>query len=374
MIDICDFAVGLSRQLYGRTMPSRAPRPPADGVLAAARCGRRDLGVQLPGRRLGVEHRGRAGLRRHRGLEAVRADPADGARRADPLDRVPRGEGYAPPAVHRLVLAPPRWAKPRRLTAGRRSSAPPDRPGWAREVGPRVAARFGRTLLELGGNNAAVVAPTADLDLALAGIVFAAAGTAGQRCTTLRRLIVHGRSPTSSSRGSATPTASCPSATRWTRARWSGRSIDEAAFAPCRIALEQAQAEGGSLVAGGEPPDGRRPPDASTSRRPSCACRADRRGAARRRSRPILYVLTYDDPRRGHRPAQRCPAGSLVGDLHPRPARSRTLPVGGGSDCGSPMSTSAPRAPRSAAPSAARRRPAAGGSRARIPGRPTCAG
>jgi aldehyde dehydrogenase (NAD+) len=60
-----------------------------------------------------------------------------------------------------------------------------------RSVGPRVAARFGRVLLELGGNNAAIVAPSADLDLAERAILFAAAGTAGQRCTSLRRLIVH---------------------------------------------------------------------------------------------------------------------------------------------------------------------------------------
>jgi aldehyde dehydrogenase (NAD+) len=60
-----------------------------------------------------------------------------------------------------------------------------------RAVGPRVARRFGRVLLELGGNNAAIVAPSADLDLAARAILFSAAGTAGQRCTTLRRLIVH---------------------------------------------------------------------------------------------------------------------------------------------------------------------------------------
>src|SRR5213075_3015107 len=60
-----------------------------------------------------------------------------------------------------------------------------------RAVGPRVAQRFGRSLLELGGNNAMIVAPTADLDLAARAVVFAAAGTAGQRCTTLRRLIAH---------------------------------------------------------------------------------------------------------------------------------------------------------------------------------------
>ncbi len=60
-----------------------------------------------------------------------------------------------------------------------------------RAVGPRLAARFARALLELGGNNAAIIAPTADLHLALRGIAFSAIGTAGQRCTTLRRLLVH---------------------------------------------------------------------------------------------------------------------------------------------------------------------------------------
>ena len=60
-----------------------------------------------------------------------------------------------------------------------------------RAVAPVVASRFGRLILELGGNNAAIVAPSADLDLATRGIAFSAVGTAGQRCTSLRRLIVH---------------------------------------------------------------------------------------------------------------------------------------------------------------------------------------
>jgi aldehyde dehydrogenase (NAD+) len=61
-----------------------------------------------------------------------------------------------------------------------------------RAIGPRIASRFGRAILELGGNNAAIVCPSADLDLTLRGVAFAAMGTAGQRCTTLRRLFVHG--------------------------------------------------------------------------------------------------------------------------------------------------------------------------------------
>jgi aldehyde dehydrogenase (NAD+) len=60
-----------------------------------------------------------------------------------------------------------------------------------RAVAPRLASRFARALLELGGNNAAIIAPSADLDLALRGVAFAAMGTAGQRCTSLRRLFVH---------------------------------------------------------------------------------------------------------------------------------------------------------------------------------------
>ena len=60
-----------------------------------------------------------------------------------------------------------------------------------RAVGPVVAARFGRSILELGGNNAGIVCPSADLDMALRAIAFGAMGTAGQRCTTMRRLFVH---------------------------------------------------------------------------------------------------------------------------------------------------------------------------------------
>jgi aldehyde dehydrogenase (NAD+) len=78
-----------------------------------------------------------------------------------------------------------------RRPAGARWCRRPARPRWAARSAPRLAARFGRALLELGGNNGAIVAPTADLELAVRAIAFAAMGTAGQRCTTLRRLFVH---------------------------------------------------------------------------------------------------------------------------------------------------------------------------------------
>ena len=171
----------------------RAARAPAHGDLAPARRRRRHLRVQLPGRRLVVEHRGRPGLRRHRGVEAVaRLHLADRSPATALLAAGRRGVSARPRDLNACCSGDAR----RRRSARRRAresrwSAPPARSGWARRSAPRVAARFGRSLLELGGNNAAVVTPSADLELAVRGIVFAAAGTAGQRCTTLRRLIVH---------------------------------------------------------------------------------------------------------------------------------------------------------------------------------------
>ena len=95
------------------------------------------------------------------------------------------------PTSARSSSAAPTSARRWPPTRACRSSRRPARRAWAGRSAPVVAARFGRLLLELGGNNAMIVAPTADLELAVRGIVFAAVGTAGQRCTTLRRLIVH---------------------------------------------------------------------------------------------------------------------------------------------------------------------------------------
>jgi aldehyde dehydrogenase (NAD+) len=155
-------------------------------------------------------------------------------------------------------------------------------------IGPRVAARFGRSILELGGNNAAVVTPSADLDLAVRGIVFAAAGTAGQRCTTMRRLIVHesiADQLASVYRGLAVGNPFEESALV-------GPLIDEQSFSAMQSALTQAAADGGTVVVGGErvetssgngyhvrPAVIRMPAQSEVVRRETFA--------------PILYVLTY---------------------------------------------------------------------------------
>ncbi len=130
MIDVCDFAVGLSRQLHGLTIASRAPRSSADGDLAPARAVRGDHRLQLPGRGVGVERRPRPGVRRHRGVEAERAHlalrprrqraaAAGGGRGRRPRGRVAgrnrrsigRGASRRPPgrAARRARPARPRW-------------------------------------------------------------------------------------------------------------------------------------------------------------------------------------------------------------------------------------------------------------------------
>ena len=115
-----------------------------------------------------------------------------------------------------------------------------------------VGRRLGRTLLELGGNNAIIVTPTADLELAVRGTVFAAVGTAGQRCTTARRLIVHESiHDVLLDRLMHGLSTACGSATRGTTACSWARLINEAAVEAMMAALEAAKSQGGELVCGG---------------------------------------------------------------------------------------------------------------------------
>jgi aldehyde dehydrogenase (NAD+) len=191
MVDICDFAVGLSRQLYGLTIASERPDHrmmeqwhPLGPVLVisafnfpvavwawnaalALVCG--DPVIWKPSEKTPLCAEAVMALMR-RALARF-GDAPDG------LVQVVQGGRE----VGEALVDDPRTA----LVSATGSTA------MGRVVGPRVAQRFGRVLLELGGNNAMIVCPSADLELAERAILFAAAGTAGQRCTTLRRLIVH---------------------------------------------------------------------------------------------------------------------------------------------------------------------------------------
>jgi aldehyde dehydrogenase (NAD+) len=195
MIDICDFAVGLSRQLYGLTIATeRADHRMMEtwhplgvvGVITAFNfpvavwawnaalalvCG--DSVVWKPSEKALLTALATQALfeRAVKRFNDAGGDAPDGLS-ALLLGGRDIGEALVDDARVALVSAT--------------GSIP-----MGRAVGPRVAKRFGRSLLELGGNNAAIVCPSADLDLALRGIAFAAMGTAGQRCTTLRRLFVH---------------------------------------------------------------------------------------------------------------------------------------------------------------------------------------
>jgi aldehyde dehydrogenase (NAD+) len=191
MIDICDFAVGLSRQLYGLTIASERPdhhmremwHPLGPvGIISAFNfpvavwawnaalalvCG--DPVLWKPSEKTPLSAFAAEAL-----LQKVIKDfePAPEGLSALLMGGADVGEALVKDARVPLISA----------TGSTR---------MGRAVGTAVAARFGRSLLELGGNAATIVSPSADLDLALRAIAFGAAGTSGQRCTTLRRLIVH---------------------------------------------------------------------------------------------------------------------------------------------------------------------------------------
>ncbi|UDF03261.1 aldehyde dehydrogenase family protein [Asticcacaulis sp. AND118] len=195
MIDICDFAVGLSRQLYGLTIATeRAEHRMMEtwhplgvvGIISAFNfpvavwawnaclalvCG--DTIVWKPSEKTPL-----TAIATHALFDrAVAKYKAAGYDAPEGLSALLIGGKDIGEALvdHEKVA----------LVSATGSTA------MGRAVGPKLAARFARALLELGGNNAAIIAPSADLDLALRGVAFAAMGTAGQRCTTLRRLFVH---------------------------------------------------------------------------------------------------------------------------------------------------------------------------------------
>ncbi|MCA1661147.1 MAG: aldehyde dehydrogenase family protein [Novosphingobium sp.] len=191
MIDICDFAVGLSRQLHGLTIVSERPEHRMMeqwhplGVVGVITAFNFPVAVWAWNAALAVVC-GNAVV-----WKPSEKTPLTALAVQALFDKVLKQFGDTPQALSQVVIG-----------ARETGEALVDHPQVAlvsatgstamgRTVGPRVARRFGKALLELGGNNAAVVAPSADLDLALRGVAFAAMGTAGQRCTSLRRLFLH---------------------------------------------------------------------------------------------------------------------------------------------------------------------------------------
>jgi L-aminoadipate-semialdehyde dehydrogenase len=120
-----------------------------------------------------------------------------------------------------------------------------------RAVGPRLAKRFARAILELGGNNGAIVAPTANLELALRAIAFSAMGTAGQRCTTLRRLFVHDSVYDQLVPKLKSAYRSVKIGSPLEQGTLVGPLIDEAAAKKMDVALDAARKAGGEVTGGG---------------------------------------------------------------------------------------------------------------------------
>jgi len=294
MVDICDFAVGLSRQLDGRTMPSERP-------------GHRLMETWHPLGVVGVISAFNfpaAVWSWNTALALVCGDtvvwkpspltPLTAAACTALLNRA-AAECGAPENLNVLVVAD--------AEAGAALVDSPDvallsATGSERmgaQVGPRVAARFGRSLLELGGNNAAVVTGSADLDIAIRGIVFAAAGTAGQRCTTLRRVIVHESIADEVTERIASEYERLVVGDPLVDGTLVGPLIDERAYIGMRAALDQAVVDGGQIVTGGNRHEIEGCPAAAYAEPALVRMPAQTDVVRTETFAPILYVLTYRD-------------------------------------------------------------------------------
>jgi aldehyde dehydrogenase (NAD+) len=294
MIDICDFAVGLSRQLDGRTMPSERPGHRLMetwhplGVVAVISAFNFPVAVWS----------WNAAVALVCGDTIVwkpsELTPLTALASAALLDRAARDCG-APEHLN-VVVAGDRDAGEALVDnpdVALVSATGSERMGAA--VGPRVAARMGRALLELGGNNAAVVAPSADLELATRAITFAAAGTAGQRCTTMRRVIAHSDIADALVERLAGVFANLPVGDPDEDGTLVGPLINEAAFDGMRRALAQAQEDGGELVCGGARRESPSSPGAFYVEPAIVRMPAQTDLVRRETFAPLLYVLTYRD-------------------------------------------------------------------------------
>ncbi|WP_190819229.1 L-piperidine-6-carboxylate dehydrogenase [Saccharopolyspora pogona] len=333
MIDICDFALGLSRQLYGRTAVSERPGHRlmetwhpigVVGVISAFNfpvavwswntavalvCG--DTVIWKPSEQAPLCARASAAL----------------------LDQALKECG-APADVSQVVVGGPEIGE-----------ALVDHPGVAlvsatgstrmgKAVGPRVANRFGRSLLELGGNNAAIVAPSADLDLTLRGVVFAAAGTAGQRCTTMRRVIVHTSVAQELTERLVEAYGRLPIGNPMADGTLVGPLVHGQAYDAMAAALSQAETEGGKTVAGGERVLTDVAPDAYYVK-PAIVTVPGQTSIVRTETfAPLLYVMTYDDIQEAIALNNDVPQG-LSSSIFTRDQAEAELFVSAeGSDCG----------------------------------------
>jgi aldehyde dehydrogenase (NAD+) len=291
MIDVCDLAVGQSRQLFGRT-------------IATERAGHRMMETWQPIGVVGVISAfnfpvavwcWNAALALVCGDSVVwkpsEKTPLTALAASALMRRALERFGTAPDGLCELLLGGREVGEalvddPRIPVVSATGST-----RMGRELGPRLARRFARAILELGGNNAGIVCPSADLGLALRAIAFSAMGTAGQRCTTMRRLFVHAdvyeRLVPALRRAYGSVKVGDPLATD----ALVGPLIDRAAFENHQRALAEARALGGIVHGGERVSTGH---DAAYYVRPALVEMPEQRGVVLEETfSPITYVMRY---------------------------------------------------------------------------------
>ena len=298
MIDICDFAVGLSRQLYGLTIATeRADHRMMEtwhplGVVGIISAFNFPVAVWAWNAALALVC-GNAIV-----WKPSEKSPLTGLATHAIFERALKryvNEGYEAPAGLSALLIGGRETGEAlvdhtkvALVSATGSTA------MGRSVGPKLSARFARSILELGGNNAAIVAPTADLDLTLRGVAFAAMGTAGQRCTTLRRLFVHDSVYDKLVPRLKAAYASVKVGNPMEDGTLVGPLIDEAAYNGFEKAVAEARAAGGQVSGGERVEVGQ----GGYYVRPALIEMLHHDGPVLRETfAPILYVLRYSDIR-----------------------------------------------------------------------------
>jgi aldehyde dehydrogenase (NAD+) len=294
MIDICDFAVGLSRQLYGLTIASERPQHrmleqwhPL-GVVGIITAFNFPVAVWCWNSALALVC-GNATVWKPSTLTPLCAIAtikiAEKVCRANAVDpaivSLVVGEG---PTVGEAMINDPRVA----LISATGSTR------MGRHVGDAVARRLGRSLLELGGNNAIIVAPSADLDLALRAILFGAVGTAGQRCTSTRRIIVHESIREELTSRLLKAYGQVRIGNPFQPDTLMGPLINAQAVKAMQAALSAAKEQGAKVLYGGEPLAGAEYPGGCFVRPSIVAARHDLKIVHEETFAPILYVIGYE--------------------------------------------------------------------------------
>lgn len=332
MIDICDFAVGLSRQLYGLTIASERPGHHMReswhplGVVGVISAFNFPVAVWAWNTALALVA-GNSVV-----WKPSEKTPLTALACQALFEKALKAFGDAPAGLSQLVIGGREAGEalvddPRVPLVSATGST-----RMGREVGPRVAARFGRSILELGGNNAMILAPSADLDLAVRGILFSAVGTAGQRCTTLRRLIVH-RSIKDEVVARVKAAYAKVRIGDPRKDNLVGPLIDKLSFDAMQGALAKARDEGGEVF-GGERQLAEQYPNAYYVT-PAIAEMPAQSDVVRHETfAPILYVLAYDDFEEALRLNNEVPQGLSSCIFTTDIREAERFQSASGSDCG----------------------------------------